>query len=156
MSPAEAPEREEQSAEPKAIVPAAPKAIVPVEPKPLPAPAQPEPAQTQPEQPQKQPEQPQKQPEQVQQPQKQQQNRPKPQQPKGPQNQPNEKQILNTRVQQALSKAKFETQIISHCASLVAKTFGDPKVRQKVYLDLIKEYGQKKGLEVYQIVKPLL
>ena len=71
-------------------------------------------------------------------------------------NQPNEKTLLNTRVQQALSKAKFETQIISHVASLVAKTFGKPKVRQLVYLDLIKEYGQKKGLEIYQLVKPLL
>lgn len=71
-------------------------------------------------------------------------------------NQPNEKTLLNTRVQQALSKAKFETQIISHVASLVAKTFGKPKVRQLVYLDLIKEYGQKKGLEIYQLVKTML
>ena len=70
--------------------------------------------------------------------------------------QPNEKTVLNVKVQQALSKAKCDTQIISQTASLIAKAFGDPKIKQIVYRDLIKLYGQKQGLEVYNLVKPVL
>ncbi len=70
--------------------------------------------------------------------------------------QPNEKTVLNVRVQQALSKAKCDTQVISQTASLIAKAYGDPKIKQLVYRDLIKRYGQKQGLEVYNLVKPLL
>ena len=70
--------------------------------------------------------------------------------------QPNEKTVLNVQVQQVLSKAKCDTQIISQTASLIAKAYGDPKIKQIVYRDLIKRYGQKQGLEVYNLVKPLL
>ena len=70
--------------------------------------------------------------------------------------QPNEKTVLNVKVQQALSKAKCDTQIISQTASLIAKAYGDQKIKQIVYRDLIKRYGQKQGLEVYNLVKPLL
>ena len=66
------------------------------------------------------------------------------------------KQALNTSVQQALSKAKYEDKIISPVASLVSKSFGDKKIRQTVYRELIKLYGQKLGLEVYNTIKPLL
>lgn len=83
----------------------------------------------------------------------------KPAQPKKPQ--PNgesrsDKHALNTAVQQALSKAKYEDKIISPVASLVSKAYGDKKIRQTVYRELIKLYGQKLGLEVYNQVKPLL
>lgn len=70
--------------------------------------------------------------------------------------QPNEKTVLNVRVQQVLSKAKCDTQIISQTASLIAKAFGEQRIKQIVYRDLIKRYGQKQGLEVYNLVKPLL
>ena len=70
--------------------------------------------------------------------------------------QPNEKTVLNVKVQQALSKAKMDTQIINQTASLIAKTFGDPKIKQTVYRALIKRHGQKQGLEVYNLVKPFL
>ena len=70
--------------------------------------------------------------------------------------QPNEKTVLNVRVQQVLSKAKLDSQIISQTASLIAKNFGDQKIKQTVYRTLIKRHGQKQGLEVYNLVKPLL
>ena len=76
--------------------------------------------------------------------------------PKQSPQQPNEKTVLNVKVQQALSKAKMDTQIISQTASLIAKTFGDPKIKQVVYRTLIKRHGQKQGLEVYNLVKPML
>ncbi len=70
--------------------------------------------------------------------------------------QPNEKTVLNVRVQQVLSKAKCDTQVISQTASTIAKAFGEQRIKQIVYRDLIKRYGQKQGLEVYNLVKPLL
>ena len=70
--------------------------------------------------------------------------------------QPNEKSVLNVKVQQALSKAKLDTQLINQTASLIAKSFDDPKIKQTVYRALIKRHGQKQGLEVYNLVKPLL
>ena len=70
--------------------------------------------------------------------------------------QPNEKTVLNMKVQQVLSKAKLDSQIISQTASLVAKCYGDPKIKQTVYRALIKRHGQKQGLAVYDLIKPLL
>ena len=81
---------------------------------------------------------------------------PEAEKPKQAPQQPNEKTVLNVKVQQALSKAKMDTQIISQTASLIAKTFGDPKIKQVVYRTLIKRHGQKQGLEVYNLVKPML
>ena len=81
---------------------------------------------------------------------------PEAEKPKQSPQQPNEKTVLNVKVQQALSKAKMDTQIISQTASLIAKTFGDPKIKQVVYRTLIKRHGQKQGLEVYNLVKPML
>ena len=80
---------------------------------------------------------------------------PEPEKPKTA-SQPNEKTVLNVKVQQALSKAKMDTQIINQTASLIAKAFGDPKIKQTVYRALIKRHGQKLGLEVYNLVKPFL
>lgn len=70
--------------------------------------------------------------------------------------QPNEKSVLNMKVQQTLSKAKCDAQVISQTASLIAKAYGDQRIKSIVYRDLIKRYGQKAGLEVYNLVKPLL
>ena len=50
----------------------------------------------------------------------------------------------------------MDTQIINQTASLIAKAFGDPKIKQTVYRALIKRHGQKLGLEVYNLVKPFL
>ena len=66
------------------------------------------------------------------------------------------KPALNSAVQQALSKAKFDSVISNSVASLVSKSYGDKKIRQTVYRELIKSYGQKKGLEIYNQIKGLL
>ena len=86
------------------------------------------------------------------------QSQPKPKdKPKSAPAQPqNEKSILNSKVQQTLSKAKYDNKITAHAASLISKSFGDKKIKQIVYRDFIKQYGQKKGLELYNLVKPLL
>ncbi len=81
---------------------------------------------------------------------------PKKPQPTGEYQVSRDKHALNTAVQQSLSKAKYEDRIISPVASLVSKAFGDKKIRQTVYRELIKLYGQKQGLEIYNQVKPLL
>ena len=67
-----------------------------------------------------------------------------------------EKSILNARVQQTLSKAKYDTKVIAQVASMTSKAFGDPKIKQVVYRGLIKQHGQKTGLEIYNLIKPLL
>lgn len=67
-----------------------------------------------------------------------------------------DRSAINTKVQQTLSKAKYDTHVISYVASLTTKNIGDSKVKQIVYRDIIKQYGQKKGLEIYNLIKPLL
>ena len=67
-----------------------------------------------------------------------------------------EKSILNARIQQTLSKAKYDNAIVAQVASMTSKAFGDPKIKQLVYRGLIKQYGQKTGLEIYNLIKPLL
>lgn len=67
-----------------------------------------------------------------------------------------EKSILNARIQQTLSKAKYDNTIVAQVASMTSKAFGDPKIKQLVYRGLIKQYGQKTGLEIYNLIKPLL
>ena len=66
------------------------------------------------------------------------------------------KVAMNTKVQQVLSKAKIESPAIAYMASLVTKNVGDAKIKQTVYRSTIAQFGQKKGLEIYNLVKPLL
>ena len=66
------------------------------------------------------------------------------------------KVAMNTKVQQVLSKAKYESPAIAYMASLVTKNVGDAKIKQTVYRSTIAQFGQKKGLEIYNLVKPLL
>lgn len=66
------------------------------------------------------------------------------------------KVAMNTKVQQVLSKAKYESPVIAYMASLVTKNVGDSKIKQTVYRSTIAQFGQKKGLEIYNLVKPLL
>lgn len=66
------------------------------------------------------------------------------------------KSELNKAVIQALSKEKYDMATVGNVASTVARHFKEAKIRQKVYLDLISAYGQKKGLQIYTCIKPLL
>ena len=66
------------------------------------------------------------------------------------------KVAMNTKVQQVLSKAKVDSPDIAFMASLVTKHVGQDKMKQTVYRATIAKFGQKRGLEIYNLVKSLL
>lgn len=66
------------------------------------------------------------------------------------------KNSFNISIQQTLSKAKYDTHIIGFVSSLASKAYGDSKIRQTVYRGIIKQYGQKQGLAIYNDIKTLL
>lgn len=61
---------------------------------------------------------------------------------------------INCSIQKTLSKAKYDTTVISKVASLVSKHHKDGK--QVIYRSIIKEYGAETGLKIYNEIKPLL
>ncbi|MBQ9867871.1 MAG: hypothetical protein IJM34_12710 [Lachnospiraceae bacterium] len=63
---------------------------------------------------------------------------------------------INNEVQKILSKAKYETEIISHVAGLAAKSHGVKNGKMAVYRGIISKYGREKGLEIYDKLKALL
>ena len=66
------------------------------------------------------------------------------------------KAAANNMVQQVLSKAKVDSPDIAFMASLVSKHTGQDKMKQTVYRATIAKFGQKRGLEIYNLVKSLL
>ena len=66
------------------------------------------------------------------------------------------KAAANNMVQQVLSKAKVDSPDIAFMASLVSKHTGQEKMKQTVYRSTIAKFGQKRGLEIYNLVKSLL
>ena len=63
---------------------------------------------------------------------------------------------INNEVQKLLSKAKFETEIISFVAGLAAKSHGVKNGKMAIYRGIISKYGREKGLEIYDKLKTLL
>ncbi len=63
---------------------------------------------------------------------------------------------INNEVQKILSKAKYETEIISHVAGLAAKSHGVKNGKMAIYRGIISKYGREKGLEIYDRLKTLL
>ena len=63
---------------------------------------------------------------------------------------------INTEIQKTLSKAGIEGDIINATASFVSKTIGKDGYKQLIYRGIIKEHGQKKGLEIYRLIKDML
>ena len=61
--------------------------------------------------------------------------------------------VLNNRVQQILSKAKMSADVIGYVASVVVKNFGVKNSKQQIYRMIISEYGQQKGLDIYNKIK---
>ncbi len=66
----------------------------------------------------------------------------------------NDTTTINCNIQKALSKAKYDTTIISKVASLVSKHHTEGK--QIIYRSIIKEYGAEEGLKIYNVIKPLI
>ena len=69
---------------------------------------------------------------------------------------PADRAVMNTAVQQVLSKAKYDNSIISSAASLVIKMYKDGTNMQELYRGFIKSFGREQGLEVYNLIKPVL
>ena len=62
---------------------------------------------------------------------------------------------INNEVQKLLSKAKFETEIISFVAGLASKNHAAKGGKMTIYRSIISKYGREKGLEIYDRLKPL-
>lgn len=67
-----------------------------------------------------------------------------------------DRSAMNASVQQALSKAKFDNEIVNSVASLISKVNRGSKSKQELYRSIIKTYGQKQGLAIYNVIKPIL
>ncbi len=64
-----------------------------------------------------------------------------------------EKTRLNAAVQRILSDAKYDTAIISFVASLAVKLHESENAKRATYTGIIKQYGQKEGLTIYNLIK---
>ena len=64
-----------------------------------------------------------------------------------------DKTALNVEIQQILSKAGMETEVINNVASIIVKNMGAKNSRQQIYRNIVAKYGQKKGLDIYTRIK---
>lgn len=66
---------------------------------------------------------------------------------------PSTKYTTNTEIQILLGKANFENDIINYVTSVVTKNIGVKNGKQQIYRTIISEYGQNKGLNIYNHIK---
>lgn len=59
----------------------------------------------------------------------------------------------NNQIQQLLSKANYENDIVNYVASVVTKNVGIKNGKQQIYRTIISKYGQSKGLKIYNHIK---
>lgn len=63
---------------------------------------------------------------------------------------------VNTEIQKILSKEGISGDVINATASFVSKNIGKDGYKQQIYRGIIKENGQKLGLEIYRLIKGVL
>ena len=63
---------------------------------------------------------------------------------------------LNTEIQEKLSKAACNSEIIAYASSLICKHHNKKNAKQTIYKNLIAKYGQKQGLNIYNHIKKSL
>ncbi len=63
---------------------------------------------------------------------------------------------VNTEIQKILSKAGIAGDVINSTASFVSKNIDKDGYKQLIYRGIIKEHGQKMGLELYRLIKGVL
>lgn len=63
---------------------------------------------------------------------------------------------VNTEIQKILSKAGYPGDLINGAASFVSRNIDKDGYKQTIYRGIIKELGQKQGLEVYRLIKDIL
>lgn len=56
-------------------------------------------------------------------------------------------------IQTALTNANYKQDTVSYVTSLVIKYQNDPKAKQNIYRDIVAQYGQAKGLKIYNHIK---
>lgn len=64
--------------------------------------------------------------------------------------------ILNRKIQQTLSKASCNNEMISFVASLVCNHYKENNAKQIIYRSIVAKYGQKQGLNIYNHIKKSL
>ena len=69
---------------------------------------------------------------------------------------PTVKTQMNNKITIALRDKKVEGEKIGKVTATVMKLYGYRNFRQAAYRDIIKNFGQKEGLELYNIIKPFL
>lgn len=68
---------------------------------------------------------------------------------------PDKKTQLNNALMKALSDKKVDNDTTMKILGIAMPLFGDTAIKQLTYRGMVKEFGQKKGLELYNIIKPL-
>lgn len=68
---------------------------------------------------------------------------------------PDKKTQLNNALMKALSDKKVDNDTTMKILGIAMPLFGDTAIKQLTYRGIVKEFGQKKGLELYNIIKPL-
>ena len=63
---------------------------------------------------------------------------------------------MNNKITVALRDKKVESEKIGKATATVMKLYGSKNFRQAAYREMIKLFGQKEGLELYNIIRPLL
>lgn len=66
------------------------------------------------------------------------------------------KTAVNNLVSKILAKAGVDDQIIGFVSSTAAKNSDAPNKRQVIYRLILSQYGRKKGLEIYRLIKDFL
>lgn len=64
-----------------------------------------------------------------------------------------DKGLLHNEIQKILSKANAGKDVVAHVPGLVMKHCDDKNALQVIYRLIVKEYGQKKGLDIYNRIK---
>ena len=69
---------------------------------------------------------------------------------------PQEKTATNSEIQKELSKAGFTNDIIQFVASTAVRNLTVKNGKQQTYRDIISEFGQNRGLNIYNHIKKLI
>ena len=68
----------------------------------------------------------------------------------------NKKMKINLDVQHVLAKENIAVELVNGVASVVSQNYAEDKRKQIIYLTLLSKYGQKDGLQLYNLIKHLL
>jgi hypothetical protein len=67
-----------------------------------------------------------------------------------------EKTATNSEIQKELSKAGFTNDIIQFVASTAVRNLTVKNGKQQTYREIISEFGQNRGLNIYNHIKKLI